>query len=88
MRLGEISLARGVEQLLDSVEVEEEGVTAAARDERVVSATDHVGSSPAKETAAADTIFVPTASGAAGLIAGRHEHARGLLAIDAGSQKT
>jgi hypothetical protein len=62
MRRGEVPVAAGFEEVLDAVEVEEEGVTAAVGGDLVVAAADHVAPG-AKETAAPDTIVVPTASG-------------------------
>ena len=42
MRLGKIPLAPDVEQILDAVEIEKEGVAAAAGEERVVARLDEV----------------------------------------------
>jgi len=58
---GEISAARGIEQILDSVEVEKESVAASTGEERVGAGLDDVGFGP-KETSASAMIFVPTAS--------------------------
>src|ERR1700720_2865397 len=43
VRCGEISAARSIEQTLDSIEVEEESVAAATREERVLVRPDDVG---------------------------------------------
>ena len=42
VRRGEVSAAPGIEQILDSVEVEKEGVAAAAGEERIVAGLDDI----------------------------------------------
>ena len=61
MGLGEVSAAPGIEQVLDSVEVEKERVAAAAGEESIGPDLTMLGLGP-KETSASAMIFVPTAS--------------------------
>ena len=60
MRLGEVPFASGIEQVLDSVEVEKERVAAAAGEKSVMTRL-VIFDLPPKETSASAIIFVPGA---------------------------
>ena len=62
MGCGEIALAAGVEQVLDAVEVEEEGVAASTGGERDVTGGDNIGCDP-NDTSTSVKICSPTGSG-------------------------
>ena len=80
--LGEIALARGVEELLDSVEVEEERVTAGAREEREAAGRRDMGFIAEERDRNVREDLFADGFGRLGVIICREIHIDGLLAID------
>src|ERR1700687_5215500 len=80
VRCGEISAARGVEHILDSVEVEKESVAAAASEERVLVRLDDVGFGAERNLGVRD-YFRPDSFGRAGLRTLCDKNVYSLLAI-------
>ena len=73
-------LPRGIEQILDSVEVEKESVAAAAGEERVGARLDDVGLGAEGDLGVGDDLR-PDSFGRARFRAFRHEYVDGLLAV-------
>src|SRR5215475_2566441 len=80
MRLGEVSFASDIEQVLDSVEVEKERVTAAAGEKRVGTRLDDIRRGAKGDFGVGDDLC-PHGFDRARLWALRHEYIHGLLAV-------
>src|SRR5438445_9421854 len=80
MRLGEVPFAPGIEQVLDSVEVEKERVAAAAGEKSVVARPDDIRPGAEGDLGVRDYLR-PWRSVQARLSARRHEHVNGLHAV-------
>ena len=80
MRRGEVSAALGIEQILDSVEVEKESVAAAAGEERVGAGLDDVGFGAEGDLGVGDYLR-PDGFGRVGFRAFCHEDVYCLLAV-------
>src|SRR5436309_9627619 len=80
MRLGEVPFASGIEQVLDSVEVEKERVAAAAGEKSVVARSDDVRLGAEGDFAVSD-YFRPCRVGRARVRARRDEYVNGLPAV-------
>src|SRR5438045_7242919 len=80
MRLGEVPFASGIEQVLDSVEVEKERVAAAAGEKSVVARLDDIRLGAEGDLGVSDYLR-PQRSVQARLRAPRHEYVNGLPAV-------
>ena len=80
MRLGEVALATYIEQILDAVKIEKEGVAASAGEEGVRARLDDIRRRAEGDLGITDD-FCPDCLGRTRLIALRDEYAYGLPAI-------
>lgn len=80
MRCGEISAARGIEQILDAVEVEKESVAASTGKERVSVGLDDVGLGTEGDLSIGDDLR-PNSFDRAGFRAFGHENVDGLHTV-------
>ena len=78
MRSGEIALAAGVEQVLDAVEVEEEGIAASAGGERDVAGGDDARLRSERHLDIGEDLLA-NRLGRTGLFTAGHEHVDRLL---------
>src|SRR6478752_2314578 len=79
MRLGEVAFACGIEQVLDTIEVEKERVAAAASEKSVMARLDDIGLAAEGDLGVSDD-FGPWRSVQARFRARRHEYVHGLPA--------
>ncbi len=81
MRRGEVAAARGVEEVLDAVEVEEEGVAAGAGEEREVAGRRDVGLVADEGDGGIREDLLADGFGRLGVRVRRQVHVDGLLAV-------
>jgi len=85
MRLGEVAFACGIEQVLDTIEVEKERVAAAASEKSVMARLDDIGLAAEGDLGVSDDLG-PWRSVQARFRARRHEYVHGLPAGPAASR--